>query len=186
MIGTSDYEYNMPQYVGGGTATSSFYHPTPSPADSGVMSPLTPGSNCGASSSSTSSGSPYFSHASPADSGYACNVASASPYALASPSSAAGCGHHEVNHYEHAGGGVGNGGSPLQPPCHGHSSAMGSAAQMQGFWNSPHHLPRHHHREGTFHVRKHENESPSGAARASATIESVFAIAVRRAVPPCP
>ena len=172
----------MPQYVGGGTATSSFYHPTPSPADSGVMSPLTPGSTCGggavaapatrhapmtspeqfSSSSSTSSGSPYFSHSSPADSGYACNAANASPFALTSPASIAGCGHHEANHYEHVGGGVGNGGSPLQPPCF--SSAMGSATQMQGFWNSPHPLPRHHHPEGPFNVRKHKYESPSASA----------------------
>ena len=120
MIGTSEYEYNMPQYVGGGTTTSSFYHPTPSPADSGVMSPMTPGSSCGSvggaapsvagpqpqqhssmtspeqfsSPSSSSSGSPYFSHPSPADSGFACS--NATPYALASPASAAGCGQHEA------------------------------------------------------------------------------------------
>ena len=178
----------MPQYVGGGTATSSFYHPTPSPADSGVMSPMTPGSSCGtaglsasagaqpprhpsmtspeqlSSSSSTSSGSPYFSHPSPADSGFACS--SASPYAMTSPASTASCGQHETvaattnNLYENMGSSDGNDGGALQPPqCPGHSSAMGSATQMQKLWALSLHMPRHQHRERTYNVRKLGSES---------------------------
>jgi hypothetical protein len=101
------------QYVGGGTGSSTFYHPTPSPADSGVMSPMTPGSNGAMSSTGSatspehmfSAGSPY-NQPSPADSGFTSN---ASPYPLTSPSSSS-CGHENNVVYEprqqQCGGGV--------------------------------------------------------------------------------
>ena len=115
----------MPQYVGGGTATSSFYHPTPSPADSGVMSPMTPGSSCGSagaggiaapssapgqppthssmtspeqfsSSSSSSSSSGSPYFSHPSPADSGFACSNASPYALTSPASAASCCPHEA------------------------------------------------------------------------------------------
>ena len=149
----------MPQYVGGGI-TASFYPPTPSPADSGVMSPLTPGSASGVAAALppplpallpsttaspeqlSSSSSPYFSHPSPADSGFTCS--NPSPYPLTSPPSASSCGQQ----YDNLGNNnCGSCGATVQPQCSGHAGVAKSATPMRHHWPPQHMQKQQHHQE---------------------------------------